>query len=202
VASIITQHANITAVILAGGQARRMGGGDKGLVSLAGRPMIEYVLEALKPQLENILINANRNREVYESYHYPVIPDLHEGYKGPLEGMISAMASAETDYIITVPCDAPLLPDDYVERMLARTISQQADIGVADSGERIQPVFSILRCTLYESLSQYLDSGERKIDLWFQQHKMVKIDFSDKPEIFENINTREDVKNLEEKLLQ
>ncbi len=200
--SIESQHANVTAVILAGGQARRMGGGDKGLVQLAGRPMIEYVIEALKPQVDRILINANRNKEIYEGYNFPVIADLHEGYKGPLEGMISAMASADTDYIITVPCDAPLLPPDYVQRMIEQTVSEKADIGVADSGERIQPVFSLLKCILYESLSHYLDSGERKIDLWFQQHKMVKIDFSDKPEIFENVNSMEDVKKLEEKFLQ
>ncbi len=179
-----------------------MGGGDKGLVQLAGRPMIEYVIDALKSQVDLILINANRNKEIYENYSFPVIADLHEGYKGPLVGMITAMTRANTDYIITVPCDAPLLPADYVERMIKQTVSNKGDIGVADSGERIQPVFSLLKCSLFESLNHYLESGERKIDIWFKQHKLVKVDFSDKPDIFENINTMEDVNNLESRLIQ
>ena len=98
---------NITGIILAGGQARRMGGQDKGLIQLAQKPMIEYVLNAIKPQVDEIIINANRNQVVYEKYGYPVVADQIEGYCGPLAGMASGLQTAETPFVVTVPCDSP-----------------------------------------------------------------------------------------------
>ena len=194
------KHDKVTGVILAGGQARRMGGGDKGLINVAGKPMIEYVIDALNLQIEKILINANRNIETYQAYKFPVIPDVDEGYQGPLAGMASCMRESETEYIITAPCDAPLLPDDYVDRMMTQATKPGVEIAVADNGSRLQPVFSLVKVSLLESLRAYLDSGERKIDRWFEKHHMVKVDFSDEQETFENINTMEDVKNLEAQL--
>ena len=161
------KYENATGVILAGGQARRMGGGDKGLIEVAGRPMIEYVIDILKMRLETIFINANRNIEIYGAYNYPVIRDVDEGYQGPLAGMASCMSVCETEYIITAPCDAPLLPEDYVGRMMEQAIDSGAEIAVADNGNRLQPVFSLLKVNLLDSLRAYLDSGERKIE-WFE----------------------------------
>ncbi len=194
-----SDYTNITAVILAGGQARRMGGRDKGLIEVSGLSMIEYVISALQPQLDNIVINANRNQDIYAKYNYPVIADNYEGFNGPLAGMASCMKAIDTEFMITTPCDSPFLPDDLVARMLKGVIDNRADIGVADSGERIQPVFSLIKCSLLNSLVAYLDSGERKIDFWFQQHVMAKIDFSDKPDTFINVNTLDDVANIEAK---
>ncbi|MFT5133099.1 MAG: molybdopterin-guanine dinucleotide biosynthesis protein A [Gammaproteobacteria bacterium] len=193
-------HSNftdITAVILAGGQARRMGGQDKGLIEVSGKPMIEYLITALRVQLDNIIINANRNQDIYGKYGFPVIADNYEGFNGPLAGMASCMKVIETKYMITAPCDSPNLPADYVLRMFNALEEHQSDISVADSGERIQPVFSLLKCSLLDSLLDYLDSGERKIDRWFEQHAMTRVDFSDKPETFINVNTLEDIKNIE-----
>lgn len=192
-----TDFTNITGVVLAGGQARRMGGEDKGLIKVSGRAMIEYVIAALQPQLSKIVINANRNINIYGNYGFPVIADIYDGFKGPLAGMASCMKVINTEYMITAPCDSPMLPEDYVARMFKTLQTEQADISVADSGERIQPVFSLLKCSLLNSLMAYLDSGERKIDRWFQQHTMINVDFSDKPETFINVNTAEDVRHME-----
>ena len=97
------KYPNITGVILAGGQARRMGGQDKGLIELSGTPLIEYVIAVLQPQLENIVINANRNDGIYASYGFPVIADDYEGYNGPLAGIASCMKAIDTEYLITTP---------------------------------------------------------------------------------------------------
>lgn len=192
-----TSFPNITAAILAGGQARRMGGQDKGLIELSGKAMIEYVIAALQPQVDKIIINANRNQDIYAKYGMPVIADNYAGFNGPLAGMASCMKAIDTEYMITTPCDSPFVPDDLVTRMYAALQDNQADISVADSGDRIQPVFSLLKCSLLDSLLVYLDSGERKIDRWFQQHVMTTVDFSDKPETFLNVNTPEDIKDIE-----
>jgi molybdopterin-guanine dinucleotide biosynthesis protein A len=191
------KYPNITAVILAGGQARRMGGQDKGLIELSGTPLIEYVIAVLQPQLENIVINANRNAGIYASYGFPVIADDYEGYNGPLAGIASCMKAIDTEYLITTPCDTPLLPQDLVSRMFVSLEENQAEISVADSGERLQPVFSLIKCSLLDSLLDYLDAGERKIDRWFKQHRMITVDFSDQPDTFLNVNTPEDIKEME-----
>ncbi len=187
---------NITAVVLAGGLARRMGGQDKGLVDVFGRPMIEHVLDTLRPQVEQILINANRNHETYASYNYPVISDSIEGYCGPLAGMASAMQHCDTPYLMATPCDSPFLPDDLVARLYNALQAEQASISVAHDGDRMQPVFALLDCNLLESLLTFLHSGERKIDRWYAQQHCVLADFSDCPDTFLNINSPEDITEL------
>lgn len=179
----------ITGVILAGGQARRMGGEDKGLVMLGARPMIEYAIDALRPQVDALLINANRNAERYRRYGYPVLPDLQGGYCGPLAGMASAMAAAKTAYLVTVPCDSPRLCDDLVTRLGAALRAEGAEIAVAHDGERLQPVFALMQTALYEDLTSWLASGERKIDRWYAEHRVAVVDFRDRLETFENVNT-------------
>jgi molybdopterin-guanine dinucleotide biosynthesis protein A len=190
----------ITGVVLAGGQARRMGGQDKGLIEVAGKPLVEYAIASMKEQLENIVINANRNKELYSQYGFPVVSDSDEGFNGPLAGMASCMKAVNTKYLLTVPCDSPLLPGDLVSRMLKAFEDNKADIAVADSGGRMQPVFSLISCSLLDSLTRYLENGERKIDIWFQQHALVSVDFSDIPDTFINVNTPEDIKMIESRL--
>ncbi|MEJ2507964.1 MAG: molybdenum cofactor guanylyltransferase MobA [Gammaproteobacteria bacterium] len=183
---------DITGVILAGGQARRMGGEDKGLIALGGRPMIEYALAALEPQVGDLLINANRNHERYAGYGFPVLADRQSGYCGPLAGMVSAMAAARTPYLATVPCDCPQLPGDLVERLAHALGRDDADIAVAHDGERMQPVFALIKTGLFDDLESWLDSGERKIDRWYARHRVALADFSDCPQTFENVNTLEE----------
>ncbi len=188
---------DVTGVILAGGQARRMGGEDKGLVMLNDKPMIEYIIAALKPQTSKLIINANRNCNIYSQYGLAIVEDDLSGYCGPLSGISSALQAIETDYLVTAPCDTPFITHDLVERLAQALEDNQADLSVAHNGERIQPVFCMLKKSLRESLNKYLASGERKIDRWFEQHHYAIADFSDVPETFDNINTPEDVEQAQ-----
>ncbi|NNL06124.1 MAG: molybdenum cofactor guanylyltransferase [Gammaproteobacteria bacterium] len=182
---------DITAVILSGGKGRRMDGKDKGLVELGGRPLIEYVIDAIEPQVEAIIINANRNLDTYSAYGYPVISDTLADYQGPLAGFFSALKVTKTSHIVTLPCDGPLLPDNLVDRLISALQQNDADIAVAHDGDRMQPVYSLIPRRLTASLNAFLDEGGRKIDLWYKNHRVALADFSDCPETFRNINTDE-----------
>ena len=120
-----------TGVILAGGRATRMGGRYKGLLQLAGKPMVEWVMAALKPQVADIIINANRNLDAYEAYGYRVVSDKLHGFCGPLAGIASSMESASTPYIVTTPCDSPLVPLDLAHRLYQALHVKRAEISVA-----------------------------------------------------------------------
>lgn len=183
----------ITGAILAGGRARRMNGEDKGLILLADRPLISHVIDAFSGQVGSLLINANRNLDRYKQFGYPVIRDLTGDFDGPLAGIASCMNTATTEMMVCVPCDSPFIPDDLVERLYLGLMAASADICMASSSERTQPVFSLIRTELMDSLQKFLDSGERKIDKWYATHKLAIADFSDKPETFMNINTPEDI---------
>ncbi len=182
----------ITAVILAGGQGRRMGGQDKGLIDFNGQPIVEILIEKLKQQQVKIAINANRNLETYQAYGLPVISDELSDFQGPLAGFAAAMDAVDTDYILTLPCDGPLLVDNFVDLFIETQSRQQANISVADDGERLQPVYALIKVDLLENLISFLQSGDRKIDRWYAQHKFKKVDFSSQKSMFANINKPED----------
>jgi molybdopterin-guanine dinucleotide biosynthesis protein A len=197
-----TIRERVTGVILAGGRATRMGGVDKGLVPIGGRPMIAWVIDALRPQVAGVMINANRNIESYGKFGCPVIDDGDSEFRGPLAGMASAMRIAKTPYIAVVPCDSPLLDGELVERLFAAVTSSGSPVAVAHDGERLQPVFALLARDLLQDLAGYLDDGERKIDRWYARHGYESVDFSDRAESFANINAPEDRSVLEESLAQ
>lgn len=184
---------SITGVILAGGQARRMGGKDKGLVLFQQQPLIRFAIDALKPQVDQLVINANRNLERYQDFNLPVISDSIDGYCGPLAGMLSAMQSVDSDYILTSPCDCPSISPQLRQRMMESLLLSDADIAVAFDGQRLQPVFSLIPCHLQDDLQAYLLQGDRKIDLWLQRHKLTLVDFSDQADTFVNFNHPEDL---------
>jgi molybdopterin-guanine dinucleotide biosynthesis protein A len=186
---------DITGVILAGGRGSRLGGVDKGLVPLHGRPLIEYAIDALRPQVGALLISANRNRDVYASYGYPVIADVMGDYDGPLAGMLSAMRAAGTAYILTTPCDAPSIPDDLARRLAAALASKNAVASTVSLQGRLQPVFALLRCTLVGDLENFLKQGERGTGEWLRRHEAVQVDFSNEAEVFANINTPEELQD-------
>lgn len=179
----------ITGIILAGGRGSRMGGQDKGLLEWQGRPLVEHLIAALQPQVETLFINANRNHARYQQYRYPVIGDEQSDYQGPLAGFAAAMQTATTEYILTVPCDAPELAADTAERLLAVLQREQAELAVAHDGERLQPVYALLPIRLLPSLQAFLAQGERKVDRWYAQHRMALADFSDCRSMFRNVNT-------------
>ncbi|WP_297892686.1 molybdenum cofactor guanylyltransferase MobA [Shewanella sp.] len=186
----------IDAVILAGGMARRMGGDDKGLVELNGKTMIEHTIDRIKPQVKEILINANRNQTRYAEFGFKVISDEHTGFLGPLAGMISAMGQTEADYLLVVPCDCPLLPLDLVPRMLAAINTEDAEIAVASDGEYEQPVVLLLKPCLRDSMKAFLEAGERKVDFWYAKHHFVVESFADQANAFVNVNTPEQKQRL------
>ncbi len=191
---------NITGIILAGGQARRMGGEDKGLIQLARKPMIEYVLNTIESQVDDIIINANRNHEIYEKYGYPVVADLIENYCGPLAGMASGLQAAKTPFVVTVPCDSPLISDDLVHKLYLTLQDEDAEICAAHSNGRLQPVFTLMKSELLPSILEFLNKGERKIDKWFKKHRLAIADFSKQPDTFINVNSAEELTTLELKL--
>lgn len=195
---LITKQ-NITAVILAGGKGRRLEGQDKGLVTFKGKPLIEHVLERITPQTDSVIINANRNIETYEGYGHLVINDDLSDFQGPLAGFASAMRVVKTSHIITLPCDGPNLPPDLVSRMLATLDNQVDTIAIAHDGKRLQPVHALIPISLIYSLEMFLDAGDRKIDLWYEKHPTVLVDFSDSPDVFSNINTEEQRSIMEQK---
>ena len=194
---------DITGVVLAGGRATRWDGRDKGLIQVSGRPMISHVLDALAPQVERIIINANRNLDEYRAFGLPVVTDASRDFLGPLAGIASGMAAARTEWVAITPCDSPLLAADCVGRLvLACEDDERADIAVAHDGDRIQPVFALIRRALLDDLDAFLESGGRKIDRWYGQQRMQLVDFSDNPDNFLNINRREDRDMLEARMEQ
>ena len=170
-----------------------MGGQDKGLIEYQQRPMISHIIDALSLQTDNIVINANRNKDVYAAYGFPVIEDTYSGFQGPLAGFYAAMSEVKTDYILTLPCDGKVVIDNYLSTMMQAMNDSGCDIAVATDGKRLQPVYALIPIRLKHSLQQFLDGGDRKIDLWYQQHNMSEVEFISHDDLFANINSPQDL---------
>ncbi|HEY0822446.1 MAG TPA: molybdenum cofactor guanylyltransferase MobA [Ramlibacter sp.] len=204
----------VTGVILAGGRGSRMGGVDKGLQNFRGMPMAMYTMLRLAPQVGEVMINANRNLSAYESFGVPVWPDSISDYAGPLAGFLTALEHCETDYLLTVPCDTPLFPQDLAARLGEALEREDAEIAMAAAREeapgsesgagsqvRAQPVFSLMKRELMESLVRFTHGGGRKIDAWTAQHRTVLVPFDregDDPSAFFNANTLAELHRLEQ----
>jgi molybdopterin-guanine dinucleotide biosynthesis protein A len=159
------------------------------------------VLDALRPQVGSLLINANRNIDRYAAYGHPVVSDSLQGFMGPLAGVLTALQRLATEFLVTVPCDAPLVAPDLVGRLHAACVANDADVAVATDGGRQQPVFLLLRAGMASSLEAYLASGGRKIDTWFAQLRLAEADFSDALDTFVNVNDPDERQRLEARLL-
>ena len=196
----------VTGVILAGGRGSRMGGADKGLQNFRGMPLALYTLMRLQPQVGETMVNANRNLAAYESFGVPVWPDGLTDYAGPLAGFLTGLEQCETPFMLTVPCDTPLFPQDLAARLGEALEREDADIAMATAREedgqmRAQPVFSLMRRELMESLVQFTHGGGRKIDAWTGQHKTVLVPFDqpgDDARAFFNANTLAELHRLEQ----
>ena len=169
-----------------------MGGVDKGLQALRGRPMIEWVLERLAPQVGEIIVNANQNIEKYENYGYRVVRDEIAGFAGPLAGLHAGLKFASNALVVTVPCDSPFLPADLVSRL--KDNLAQNDLAVAKTGDQAHPVFALMKRQVREGLEAFLAAGGRKIDAWYAALKVVEVSFDDQAQAFRNINTIEELR--------
>jgi molybdenum cofactor guanylyltransferase len=187
----------VSGVVLAGGQAQRMDFQDKGLLEVHGRPMISYTLDAMAAIVDEILISANRNLGIYQQFGYRVISDNLLGYAGPLAGILMGMQAALYPLLLVAPCDSPQVKPETFRRLLQAIHKNDVDIAVAHDGIRPHPVFLAIKTGLQSSLETYLDSGERKLYGWLQEHSISYVDFSDAIDQFSNINTIEDLNQLQ-----
>jgi molybdopterin-guanine dinucleotide biosynthesis protein A len=182
----------VTGIVLAGGKGTRMGGVDKGLQPLRGKPMAAWAIARLKPQVDEIIINANQNLEIYGAFGYRVVSDEIGGFAGPLAGLHAGLNAATYPLVATVPCDSPFLPPDLVSRLSASL--QTLDLAVAKTGAQPHPVFALMKREVRESLEAFLASGGRKIDAWYAGLKVIEVPFDDEADAFRNINTIEELK--------
>jgi molybdopterin-guanine dinucleotide biosynthesis protein A len=189
---------SITGIILAGGKSRRMGGVDKGMIDFLGKPMVAHVLQRLAPQVDEILINANREPERYAAFGPAVVQDDIGGFAGPLAGLHKGMRVAAHPYVLTVPCDSPLLPMNLVRRLMQGLVERDADLAVAKTGTQAHPVFCLCRKSLLPDLEQFLNDGGRKIDAWYSKLNVAEVSFDDNPQAFANINTPDELTGLEQ----
>ena len=185
---------NITGLVLAGGRGQRMGGVDKGLALLDGRPLVEHVLDRLQPQVGQLMISANRNPEHYARYAHPVVGNRLEGFAGPLAGLEAGLATCATPYLASAPCDSPFLPPDLVARLADALTAARASIAVARTGDQLHPVFSPIRCYALPDLQAFTRAGGRRMESWLQRLKWVACPFDDVPDAFANINTPDELR--------
>lgn len=184
---------NITGLILAGGEGRRMGGCDKGLQPYQGRPLVEHVLARLRPQVTDILISANRHPERYRAYDHPVVSDTAFGdFAGPLAGLLEGLRSAPQEWVLTAPCDSPLLPLDLAARLNEAVAASGTPLAYACSPSREHPVFCLCHRRLAEPLAAYLAAGGRKVMAWQAQVGGLPVVFSEEAP-FRNFNTLADL---------
>ena len=193
---------HITGLILAGGRSSRMDGQDKGLLTLIDKPMIEQVIQRLRPQVDQIIISANRHIEQYQAFGFEVILDKYDDFRGPLAGMAQGLLHSKSEYLLTVPCDGPLLPINLASRMLdfARTNSTKA--AYVFDGQYKQPSYNLVHTDLLASIEQSLERQEHKLGKWLIDNGAKAIDFSDQQAAFLNVNTPEDLKRLTKTLLE
>lgn len=188
---------HISGIILAGGLATRMGGIDKGLVLFQQLPLVQHVINRLTPQVDEIMINANRELGHYATLGYSVIQDKLTGFIGPLAGFQLGLTHAKHDYVLTVPCDSPLLPLDLAERLLKNLLLQNADIAVATSNGDAHPVFCLCKKNMLPSLNSFIAQGGKKVSAWQKSQPYIEVDFSDNAAGFINLNTMDDLNALE-----
>ena len=177
-----------------------MGGVDKGLILLKNKPLIAHVIRRLQPQLDEIFINANREVSQYETFGLKVLQDENPEFLGPLAGILLGLRHAKHDLVLSVPCDSPLLHLDLVERLTKNMLVSHADMVIASSDGNAHPVFCLMKKSVLPSLVDFLDAGERKVSAWQKSQAYCEVDFSDCNNAFVNLNTLEELRELELKL--
>ena len=195
-----SQLGPVAGILLAGGQSRRMGGGDKCLRLLGGQPILARIIERVAPQVSRLVINANGDPDRFASFGVPVAADTVDGYAGPLAGVLTGMEwvaanASECTWIATFATDAPFLPDDLVERLCEAVSSGAADMACALSNGRRHPVFGLWPVVLSAELRNALVvRGVRKVDDWTDGYNLGEVEFAvDAIDPFFNVNRPEDL---------
>ncbi len=178
----------ITAAILAGGAGRRVGGADKGLLEWQGKALVEHAIARIAPQVERIIISANRNPQRYAQFGFPVVADRLPGHPGPLAGIAAALAATADDWLLCVPVDLPLLPMDLAERLLRSALAHGGPVAVAHDGERRQVLCVLLARSLAASAEAAIARGDGAVWAWQDACGVIEVDFSDQPDAFLNLN--------------
>ena len=191
------KEAKVTGLILAGGRASRMGGVDKGLITVNGKCMIEHCIAKLRPQVEQIFISANRNTEQYGQYGFTVLEDNFGEFEGPLAGLLRALEISKTNPVLVVPCDAPLVPSELANRLLEFYVEGETTAVIPHDGKRLQMLFGLYSHNAISSLTEYLASGQRKVETWVTSLDHTVVDFSNDKESFMNINAESDLQTVQ-----
>jgi len=194
----VNQCRGVLGVVLAGGRATRMGGKDKGLQELNGKPLWQHVADALRVQVGAIAVSANRHIDIYQQSGYPVYQDALANYPGPLAGMLSVMQQADDEWFLFCPCDTPFIPPTLAERLVEQR--KDAPVVWVHDGERDHPAITLISRKLCPDLRAYLASGERRVMVFMRQSGGHSVDFSDLKEAFINVNTTEDLQTLQGKV--
>ncbi|AKP33694.1 molybdenum cofactor guanylyltransferase MobA [Yersinia aleksiciae] len=181
---------NITGVILAGGRSSRMGGNDKGLILLHGKPLFQHVIDRLKPQVDHVLINANRHQALYQESGIPVISDIITGFVGPLAGMHAGLSHSSTEWVVFAPCDVPALPIHLVSQLWHG--KGQALAAYVYDGERAHPTLALMHVSLKSLLAEFLAKGDRKLMILMESVNAQPVIFSGQANLFSNLNTPAD----------
>ena len=204
VAPMAESAGNCVGVVLAGGLARRMGGGDKCLLALAGRPLMAHVIERARPQVGRLILNANGDPGRFQSFGLPVVADVIEGFAGPLAGVLTGLEwmrdhAPGVAWMASFTGDAPFLDRNLVARPAEAVEEGSADLACATSGGRAHPVFGLWPVRLAGDLRRALvDEEERKIDAWTARYRIVHVDFPCLPcDPFFNVNRPEDLAEAE-----
>ena len=193
----MNHHPKVAGVVLAGGRAVRMDHQDKGLVDFKGRPMVCFVIDALAPVVDSVYINANRSFEHYQQFGFPIINDRTDSFDGPLAGVLATMMLVDAEVLLVIPCDSPFVTREHLKRLLTECLDNCCDAAVAFDGMKLHPVFFAVKTTLKANLQAYLASGQRKVATWLEQLNLRRVDFSQEPAIFCNVNTPAELAELE-----
>jgi molybdopterin-guanine dinucleotide biosynthesis protein A len=194
---VTIERENVTGLVLAGGRGSRMGGVDKGLQTLEGKPLVQHALGRLSPQVGALMINANRHLDLYAAFGVPVWPDADAEFAGPLAGFLAGLEHCQTDWLVTVPCDTPRFPADLVARLASAREGALAAVAMTehDGSRQRQPVFCLMHRTLHGDLAGYVSGGGRKIDRWLERVGCANACFEDADAFF-NANTLDELRQL------
>lgn len=195
-----SQNNQVTGLILAGGRASRFDGIDKGLIPLSGIPLVQHVINRLKPQVGRLIISANREIPSYEAFGLPVIPDGIQGFKGPLAGILTGLQQMTTDWLACSPCDTPLIPDNLVESLLDQATNTGAKICIAKVDQQAQYLHTLIHRSMQDDLRDYLSQGRAAVRDWYAEQPEQSVSFfsfPDATQAFTNLNQPEELATLE-----